>query len=93
MDDGATEKWTREGEIPSWLHWLHQSSRVLAKSRSDRRRFVSLQSLDMPIYTPSPHKPGMSASAADVTALYAGECVAQISDQISAAQVVEQLAA
>ena len=93
IPNGATERWSPDGHIPAWLRAIHQSSRFLAKSNVDRRKLVNRQSLEIPIYTPSPLKPGMSGASADVTALYAGECVASITEQLSAADVVQHLAA
>ena len=92
LPNGATNRWTRNGKISRWLHSLHVASSVLAKSRADRRPMVARQSLNLPIYTPSPLKPGMDSSAADVTALYAGECVTEINELLGAAEVVNLIA-
>ncbi len=92
LRNGATEKWTTQGRIPGWLKLLHGSSRFLAKSRADRRKIVSKQTLRYPLYTPSPMKPGMESSQADVTALYAGECVSKIDRLDSAQSIVEEIA-
>ena len=67
-------------------------TRILAKSRVDRRRIVRRQSLRLPFYTPSALNPGMEAEYAEVTALYAGECVADIKALRSAASIVDSLA-
>ncbi len=93
LRNGATDKWTAHGRTPGWLKSLHKTSSFLAKSRADRRKIVSRQTLRYPFYTPSPMKPGMDSSRAEVTALYAGECVAEIDALVSAESIVHELAA
>ena len=54
-------------------------------------KLAKLQSLGSPVYSPALLEEGMPAELADVTALYAGECVEHIDTLLDAGEVVRGL--
>jgi hypothetical protein len=53
--------------------------------------FIARQTITRPFYSPAALVRGMDERLADVTPLYAGQCVSSISELISAGEVVRQL--
>jgi hypothetical protein len=69
------------------------TERLLAKMPAGgAQAFVRRQRVNRPFFTPVALVRGMDAALADVTPLYAGECVSKIGSLASAAAVVKELA-
>jgi NAD(P)H-dependent flavin oxidoreductase YrpB (nitropropane dioxygenase family) len=91
----ATERWcgaTEEG--PAWVRAVNSLTVPLRRVASPAARAAVMrrQSVALPLYSPQPMTAGMDARLADVTPLYAGECVSRIRSVLSAASVVAELA-
>ena len=92
----ATERWCARDELgPPWVRFVNRSTQPLAKllPATRIRGMVRRQNLGMPLYTPAALVRGMDAELADVTPLYAGQCVARIDVLKAAADVVREIAA
>ncbi len=96
VPNAATARWCREGDAgPSWVNavntllvptrWLASPAVGLALARYQRA--------DRPFFSPQPMTARSAPEDADVTPLYAGECVTEIRALRTAAEVVEELAA
>ena len=91
----ATERWCAHDTLgPRWVRLANRSTQPLAKLLPPKRigSLVRRQTLETPFYTPAALVRGMDAALADVTPLYAGECVAQIHGLMSAAEVLREIA-
>lgn len=94
VPNAATERWTkREANGPGWVqavNTLMVPARHVLPMESVIQ-LVSMQRLAIPLYSPAALTKEMDARRADVTPLYAGECVAEIEMLTSAAEVVVQM--
>lgn len=94
LPNAATEKWCKpDGSDPSWLRIVHAMMRPVAKFIDPKRAeaMIARQSIESPIYAPSSMLPGMDTRLADFVALYAGECVENISELLPAKRIVQAL--
>jgi nitronate monooxygenase len=94
VPNAATDRWCRDDPLgPSWVRGVNRATeRLLAKMpASGVRAFVGRQDVARPFFTPAALVRGMDAGMADVTPLYAGECVTNIRSLASAADVVAEL--
>jgi NAD(P)H-dependent flavin oxidoreductase YrpB (nitropropane dioxygenase family) len=90
----ATERWCTDDPLgPGWLRAVNRATeRVLRRlPGSGARAFIARQSVERPFYTPAALLQGMDARLAEVTPLYAGECVASIAGLVPAAEVVREI--
>jgi NAD(P)H-dependent flavin oxidoreductase YrpB (nitropropane dioxygenase family) len=96
VPNAATARWCRDGhDGPSWItavntllvptRWVTSPAIGLALAKYQRA--------DRPLFSPQPMTARSAPEDADVTPLYAGECVTEIRALRSAADVVEELAA
>jgi nitronate monooxygenase len=95
VPNAATERWCRSDPLgPRWVRGVnHATERILAKMPpGGARAFVARQRVNRPFFTPVALVRGMDAAMADVTPLYAGECVTNIGSLASARDVVNELA-
>src|SRR5262249_27477613 len=93
--NAATDRWCRSEALgPAWGRRLNGATeRILAKMPPGRVRALAAgQRGDRPFYAPAALVREMDARMADVTPLYAGECVASITELARAADVVNDLA-
>lgn len=94
--NAATMRWcSRRTEGPVWVqavNTLSVPSRWLL-SLNQAERLTGFQQLAVPLYLPNALIRTMDACLADVTPLYAGICVGQITKLCSAADAVRELAA
>ncbi|MGI9323853.1 MAG: NAD(P)H-dependent flavin oxidoreductase [Pseudomonadales bacterium] len=92
VPNAAIRRWCNaEGKEPNWLRPVQQLTTMLARSNIDSRKFMNTQSANTPFFTPAPLRQGMDPDSVEVTALYAGECIAHINKLEPAAHIVEQL--
>jgi NAD(P)H-dependent flavin oxidoreductase YrpB (nitropropane dioxygenase family) len=94
VPNAATDRWCKADPLgPRWVRRVNRATeRLLAKMPpGGARAFVGRQSVNRPFFTPVALVRGMDASMADVTPLYAGECVTNIRALASAADVVKEL--
>ncbi|HZP10932.1 MAG TPA: nitronate monooxygenase [Nevskiaceae bacterium] len=95
VPNAATERWTkRDADGPRWAQAISAlmvpARRVLPmESVID---LVANQRVAIPLYSPAALTKELDAGRADVTPLYAGECVANIDALMPAADVVRELA-
>ncbi len=91
----AVSKWcSPDGREPAWLRPLHLVLRALsrvASSEAATRKMIESQTLSLPLYTPSSLELEMDEALLEVVALYAGECVREISSLKPAAELVCEL--
>ncbi|MGH7439065.1 MAG: NAD(P)H-dependent flavin oxidoreductase [Polyangiaceae bacterium] len=96
VPNAATERWCRDRpEGPSWVtavHTLLVPTRWVTSPASGLA-LARYQRAGRPLFTPLPMTSRSAPGDADVTPLYAGECVAEIQAVRTAADVVEDLAA
>lgn len=95
ITNAATEKWLDDaGKEPGWLAIAHTLTRLLSKLPIDEggMRMTARQSLGKPLYTPNLLTVEMSEELLEVVALYAGECVSEITELQAAGDTVDQLA-
>ena len=95
IPNAATERWCGPGgQIPGWLHRIHQASIPLARALPMRSAQLlgSAQRVGRPLYGPGLPLMGMPAAVVDRSALYAGETVSRIDDVIPARTAVTRLA-
>jgi NAD(P)H-dependent flavin oxidoreductase YrpB (nitropropane dioxygenase family) len=94
VPNAATDRWCRDDPLgPSWVRGVNRATeRLLAKMPpGGARAFVGRQTVARPFFTPVALVRGMDAAMADVTPLYAGECVTNIRSLATAADVVREL--
>jgi NAD(P)H-dependent flavin oxidoreductase YrpB (nitropropane dioxygenase family) len=90
----ATERWcANDPEGPAWLRAVNRAAEPLARRLPGRtvNAFIARQTVSRPFYSPAALVRGMDERLADVTPLYAGQCVSSISELVSAGEVVRQL--
>jgi NAD(P)H-dependent flavin oxidoreductase YrpB (nitropropane dioxygenase family) len=89
----ATERWTHDGELPSWLRQVERASAPLARVLPLRANGIStsMQRVGVPFFGPGVPLAGMPDDVVDRSALYAGETVRSIGDVIPAAEAVARL--
>lgn len=95
IPNAATLRWcARHPDGPRWARIINAlmvpGRRLLPMSAVIR--IVALQRLGIPLYSPAAPTRAMAADRLEVAALYAGTCVAQISELLPAASVVSELA-
>jgi NAD(P)H-dependent flavin oxidoreductase YrpB (nitropropane dioxygenase family) len=92
--NAATERWLRGGDRgPGWVRALHAAT-APALSRlpmSLQGRVAPLQRAGLPFFGPFGPTADLPAALVDAAALYAGACVARITDILPAADVVREL--
>jgi nitronate monooxygenase len=91
----ATDRWCRQRpEGPRWVQWLNTLSIPLRSvvPLSQVTAMTQLQRLSLPFYSAAAKTKGMDRSDCELTPLYAGTCVAAISELTAAASIVQQLA-
>lgn len=94
VPNAATDRWCRADPLgPRWVRGVNRATeRLLATMPpSGARAFVGRQTVNRPFYTPIALVRGMDAGLADVTPLYAGDCVTNIRALASAGDVVNEL--
>jgi hypothetical protein len=95
VPNGATDRWCRADPLgPRWVRGVNRSTEWLLTRMpaGGARVFIEHQRVDRPFFTPAALVRGMDARLADVTPLYAGECVTRIRELAGAADVVRELA-
>jgi nitronate monooxygenase len=92
--NAATERWLRGGDRgPAWVRAIHGAT-APALSRLPMRlqgRVTGLQRAGLPFFGPSGPTADLPAALVDAAPLYAGTCVARISDIRPAADVLREL--
>jgi len=95
VPNAATERWcSRDPLGPRFARGVNARTEWLLKNGGEAgmRAVVKRQSVRLPFYSPAALVRGMDAKLADVTPLYAGECVSDIGELASAGDVVKELA-
>jgi nitronate monooxygenase len=95
VPNAATNLWCgRDALGPRWVRAANRATEPLARRMPARhvKAFVERQRIGVPLYTPVALLRGMDAKLADVTPLYAGECVARVRALAAAEDVVRELA-
>lgn len=93
--NAATARWcSRDPLGPPLVRAVNRATERIANRVRARglRAFVEHQRVGRPFFTPAALVRGMDSRLADVTPLYAGECVSQIGGLASAKDVVDELA-
>ncbi|HEX7668944.1 MAG TPA: nitronate monooxygenase [Polyangiaceae bacterium] len=94
VPNAATDRWCAESPLgPGWVRAANRATEPLTRRLPSRhvKAFVERQRIGVPFYTPVALLRGMEARLADVTPLYAGECVARVRALAAAADVVTEL--
>lgn len=95
VPNAATARWcSRDPLGPRLVRGVNAATEWLLKNGGEAgmRAFVKRQRVGLPFFTPAALVRGMDAALADVTALYAGECVSNIGELAAAGDVVKELA-
>lgn len=96
LPNAATQRWCNaQGDAPAGIRALNRLFELGIKIAplEMAQKLTVKQRANRPLFTPSLLSATMPAHLADVTALYAGECVANIEQVSTAAKVVADLAA
>jgi nitronate monooxygenase len=94
IPNAATERWCRRSELgPPLGRLASQLSAPLGRVTpiAAMGRLVALQRRGLPLFSPALPLEGMSPSAVDCCALYAGETASRLHDVLPAARAVELL--
>jgi len=95
VPNAATDRWCARDPLgPKGARVLNRMSESMLRAMPASRvaAFVRSQRIERPLFSPMALVRGMDARMADVTPLYAGECVARIDRLACAADVVSELA-
>lgn len=95
LQNKATEAWTTsDGSSPGWLRPINKSAAIMSRHmpQSAQDFLHSLQTSKVPLYTPiAPTERLRHRANVEVSALYAGECVAEINSIEPAANIVRDI--
>jgi len=94
VPNAATERWCARDPLgPGWLRALYHATGPVTRllPPNGATQFLEWQRAEWPLFTPIGLVRGMDAHLADVTPLYAGACVTQLRDLVSAADAVGEL--
>ncbi len=94
VPNAATERWCGADPLgPSWVRAVNRLSVPLLRKMpaSGARAFVGRQRVSLPFFTPAALVRGMDPGLVDVTPLYAGDCVSEIREIASAADIVDEM--
>jgi nitronate monooxygenase len=95
VPNAALERWAPGGEPPGWVNALNRLSQASAKllplGREDL--LIRLQSVERPFYSPACLLRGMDEKLVQVTPLYAGEAVSEMTCLCPVDAAVRELAA
>lgn len=92
--NAATQRWSdADGAPPAWVSWVHRVAVTGSRWQPSWMEGVLLrrQRLSSAIFSPFSHLQGMPDAWADLTPLYAGDCVTTIHSLQPAAAVVQAL--
>lgn len=96
VPNAATDRWCTGDPLgPRWVRALYRATEPVTRllPPSQAGRFVTWQRPERPLFTPVGLVRGMDPRLVDATPLYAGECVTQLRELVSAENVVQELAA
>lgn len=97
LQNKATERWIApDGHGPKWIKPINKSAAMLSKYMPEKLQnaIYNAQNIKAPIYTPIvPTERTLKRSNVDCSALYAGECVAEINSIEPAATIVAEIGA
>ena len=94
VPNAATARWCGSDPLgPRWVRALQHAAvpitRILPVAGA--ARFVTMQRPEWPLFTPVGLVRGMDGRLADVTPLYAGDCVTRVRQLVSAADAVREM--
>ena len=94
LKNEATAKWISQQSPSKFITCLNKSAEPFAKYLPPYilDKIHQMQSLKLPVYSPIAPNASMMKPRTEYSALYAGQCVSQISDTLPAAKIVQQLA-